>query len=121
MPDHSRLDTSTRPAKLSHLLTTSSVQWGLLSLFSSPQAYVDALTSLQAKQLLWPFGNILPNAWYWAGNEPDILAPWQFGVAGNAYANLTQYWTRWLLHTYFTTKADGIPGNDDFGTSPCAK
>jgi len=97
------------------------VQWGLLSLFPSPQAYVDALTSLQAKQVLWPFGNVLPNAWYWAGNEPDILAPWQFGVAGNAYANLTQYWTRWLLHTYFTTKADGIPGNDDFGTSECAK
>jgi len=121
MLDLYQLGTSSRLVLSFTLLAASSVQWGLLSLFPSPQAYVDALTSLQAKQVLWPFGNILPNAWYWAGNEPDILAPWQFGVAGNAYANLTQYWTRWLLHTYFTTSADGIPGNDDFGASVCAE
>ncbi|RYG57505.1 hypothetical protein EON66_00195 [archaeon] len=43
-----------------------------------------------------------------AGNEPDLLAPWQFAVAGNQYAYLTQYWTRWLIHKYYTTGFDGM-------------
>lgn len=91
-------------------------QWALAALFASPESYASALDALQTNQTLWPFGNFLPNAWYWAGNEPDILSPWQFPVAGNAYAYLTQYWTRWLLREYYAPAADGVPGNDDFGT-----
>ena len=30
----------------------------------------------------------LPNPYYWAGNEPDLLAAFQFNVAG---ANSTKY------------------------------
>jgi putative alpha-1,2-mannosidase len=89
---------------------------GLLSLFPSPEAFVEALQTLQANQVKWPLGTAMPNPWYWAGNEPDILAPWQFPFAGNAYANYTQYWTQWLVQTYYTVAPDGIPGNDDFGT-----
>jgi hypothetical protein len=43
-----------------------------------------------ANQTMWPFGNVLPNSWYWAGNEPDILTPWQFVYAGNNQAWRTQ-------------------------------
>jgi len=71
--------------------------------------------------------NALPNPYYWAGNEPDILHPWLFVFGGRP--DLTQKWTRWVaqhkchgvgcpcsaLHRY-NTKPDGIPGNDDYGT-----
>lgn len=90
-------------------------QAGLVSIFPSVQSYVDALTTLQAKQTEWIIGNALPNPYYWAGNEPDLLAPWQFAAAGNQFASLTQYWTRFILAKYYTTQPDGIPGNDDFG------
>lgn len=104
-------------ASLSHSQPPqSSLQAGLISLFPSPDAFVAALQSLQAKQTAWALGNAMPNPYYWAGNEPDILAPWQFAAAGPQYANYTQFWTRWLLRTYYTPSPDGIPGNDDFGT-----
>lgn len=92
------------------------LQAGLVGLFPSPDAFVAALQSLQARQTSWALGNAMPNPYYWAGNEPDILAPWQFAAAGAQYANYTQFWTRWLLRTYYTPGPDGIPGNDDFGT-----
>jgi putative alpha-1,2-mannosidase len=36
-----------------------------------------------------------------------------------SYANrpdLTQYWSRWIVKNVYTPDADGIPGNDDYGT-----
>jgi len=58
--------------------------------------------------------NALPNPWYWAGNEPDVLAPWLFSLLpGEAWR--TQYWVRWILDTYYSLVVDGVPGNDDFG------
>jgi len=57
-----------------------------------------------------------PSTDHWQGNEPDILAPWQFNWAGANHTWRTQYWTRWILRAYYTPDADGIPGNDDYGT-----
>lgn len=87
--------------------------YGLVSLFPSTQAYINKLDDFFNKSTYW-HTNDLPNPWYWAGNEPDLLAPWQF-VFGNR-ADLTQKWTRWLLDKFYTDKWDGIPGNDDYGT-----
>ncbi|RYG57506.1 hypothetical protein EON66_00200 [archaeon] len=42
-------------------------QAGLMSCFSSVDAYVEALTTLQVKQQDWIFGTTLPNSYYWAG------------------------------------------------------
>jgi putative alpha-1,2-mannosidase len=56
----------------------------------------------------------MPDVGYWAGNEPDILAPWLF-VFGNC-PHHTQYWTQWLVDHKYTSFPDGIPGNDDYGT-----
>jgi hypothetical protein len=36
--------------------------------------------------------------------------PWQFAYAGNEYAWLGQYWSRWELYFYYTNRFDGIPG-----------
>lgn len=35
---------------------------------------------------------LLPNPYYWAGNEPDLLAAWQFNVAGTVAALLQSHW-----------------------------
>ena len=43
--------------------------------------YVNRLNFFFAESLKWPFGTTLPNPYYWAGNEPDLLAPWQVSVA----------------------------------------
>lgn len=63
---------------------------------------------------MWPFGNLLPDPNYWAGNEPGLFSVWLFLFAGRP--DLTQRWSRWLLTHRYGGGADGIPGNDDYGT-----
>jgi predicted alpha-1,2-mannosidase len=55
-----------------------------------------------------------PRPYYWAGNEPDINAPYLFAQLGRP--DLTQKWVAWLRATQYTDGPDGIPGNDDGGT-----
>ncbi len=52
--------------------------------------------------------------YYWAGNEPDLDAPYLFAALGRP--DLTEKWVAWLRASWFTPGADGIPGNDDGGT-----
>jgi len=98
---------------------------GLVALFGA-DAFNKKLDECMFRSTLHP-SNALPNPYYWAGNEPDILHPWLFVFGGRP--DLTQKWTRWVaqhkchgvgcpcsaLHRY-NTKPDGIPGNDDYGT-----
>jgi predicted alpha-1,2-mannosidase len=56
----------------------------------------------------------LQPSYYWAGNEPDINAPYLFAVVGRP--DLTQKWIAWLRASWYTAGADGLPGNDDGGT-----
>lgn len=86
---------------------------GLVDLFGSADSFVSQLETFMQKALDFPL-HILPNPYYWAGNEPDIFAPWMFNFAGRP--DLTQKWTRHQLDTQYSSNADGIPGNDDFGT-----
>jgi len=58
--------------------------------------------------------NMLPNPYYWAGNEHNLLFPFLFNDANRA--DRTQFWTRWLLENRYSTGPGGIPGNDDYGT-----
>ena len=93
----------------------------------------------------WYFNNMLYMAMhgifdqirlYRAGNEPDLLAVYLFNYV--ARADLTQkvscirllylfmqrvylshtlaQYARWLVENKYTTEADGLPGNDDYGT-----
>ena len=57
----------------------------------------------------------MDSALYDPANEPDIAYPYLFSrVKGQEWR--TQKEVNRLLGKYFTTKPDGIPGNDDTGT-----
>jgi len=86
---------------------------GLVALFGTKEAFSDKLNECFSRSRVDPF-NVLPNPYYWAGNEPDLLHAWMFVFAGRP--DLTQQWTRWLVQHKYTTGPDGIPGNDDYGT-----
>ena len=91
---------------------------GLMDLFGSPEAFSDKLEAClsqgaEVERELFS-KNVLPNPYYWAGNEHDLLHPWLFHVANRS--DLTEYWTRWLMDYKYGTAPDGLPGNDDFGT-----
>ena len=58
---------------------------------------------------------ILANPYYWAGNEPDLLAPWLFAYVPNGQPR-TAAATRWIASHRYSAAADGLPGNDDYGT-----
>ena len=65
---------------------------GLVKLFNNNETFVNILdnfigNSRSPKQGgKWKYGTFLANGWYWAGNEPDLLAPWLFPFAGAQYA-----------------------------------
>jgi predicted alpha-1,2-mannosidase len=52
--------------------------------------------------------------YFWAGNEPDIHAPYLFAMLGRP--DLTQHWVAWTRETYYAPTPAGLPGNDDGGT-----
>jgi len=55
----------------------------------------------------WDPSNYLPNPYYWAGNEPDILSVYEFNYAGRA--DLTQKYCRWQMDNEFTIYPNGLP------------
>jgi len=57
---------------------------------------------------------LLPDIYYWHGNEPDIHAAYLFNEAGRP--DLTAKWARWIMRTKYRDSPDGIDGNDDGGT-----
>jgi predicted alpha-1,2-mannosidase len=56
----------------------------------------------------------LPELWYWAGNEPDIHAPYMFAELGRH--DLTERWVDWAMNARYDDTPAGLPGNDDGGT-----
>ena len=87
---------------------------GLVDQFPSADTFVRKLHQffLDARPIRqggkWAGGNALANAWYWSGNEPDILAPWMFRWRSR-YHNYTSFWTRWLVDNDYGVGADGLP------------
>ncbi|HYZ52170.1 MAG TPA: GH92 family glycosyl hydrolase [Streptosporangiaceae bacterium] len=60
------------------------------------------------------YDNVGPNKpYYWAGNEPDLLAPWIYDYAGQPYK--TQAEVHKLLSGVYSNTPGGEPGNDDLG------
>ena len=86
---------------------------GLRRLFPSDTAYISLLQQVFLNTSFWPT-NALPNPWFWIGNEPSVMMPWQFALV-NSDAWRTQYWVRWTLDVYYDDVPDGVPGNDDVG------
>ena len=95
---------------------------GLVKLFKNSEQFVAKLDSFFVDGMSiknggkWAGGTVLANAWYWPGNEPDILAPYMFPFAGAKYQNYTVKWTKWIVDNAYGTQSNGLPGNDDFGT-----
>ncbi len=83
-----------------------------LKTFGSAETFVRELDRFMLLGRLDPF-NVLPNPWYWAGNEPDIDAPWQFAIANRS--DLTAEHVHWVARHRYSAAPDGIPGNDDYG------
>ena len=83
--------------------------------FSSVSYYVDQLEEFFAMSFndtLAPF-NILPNPYYWGGNEHNFFSVYQFAYAGRI--DRTQYWIRRLLERNYQNRPGGLSGNDDYG------
>lgn len=76
---------------------------GLAKLMGGSRKFVDKLQKVFDEELYDP------------ANEPDIAYPYLFSRFKGEEWRTQKEVTR-LLGKYFTTKADGIPGNDDTGT-----
>jgi len=57
---------------------------------------------------------VKPRPYYWHGNEPDLHAAFLLAQAGRQ--DLMQRRAKWIRETFYSTAADGLPGNDDGGT-----
>ncbi|MEP6860803.1 MAG: GH92 family glycosyl hydrolase [Deltaproteobacteria bacterium] len=91
---------------------------GIATILGGKDAAVAKLTEFftQAKtdwETSDPSAANFPRKWYWAGNEPDLNAPFLFGQLG--HPELTDQWVRWVEDTIYTDQPDGVPGNDDGG------
>ncbi len=76
---------------------------GLAKLMGGKKAFVEKLQ------------RVFDNGLYDPANEPDIAYPYLFSYfKGEEWR--TQKLTRELLAKYYTTRPDGIPGNEDTGT-----
>lgn len=99
----------------------SALQWrwavphdpdGLIGLFKDRDYFVSELNDFFAKSV--PHVGVVPNAYYWQGNQPDLFAAFLFNSAGRP--DLTQKWTRWILAKKYGDQPNGLDGNDDGGT-----
>ncbi len=84
----------------------------LVPLFRSRAFFVQELEQFFARS---PAGvGLIPNAYYWHGNQPDLYAAYLFNHAHRP--DLTQKWVRWVLKTKYGERENGLDGNDDGGT-----
>jgi len=58
--------------------------------------------------------SLMPQQYYWQGNEPDIHAPFVFSALGDHAGSAR--WSRWVLRNRYGDHPGGLPGNDDGGT-----
>lgn len=54
------------------------------------------------------------DAWFASGNEPSFHIPWIYNWIGRPYK--TQEIINRVLNEQYSSKIDGLPGNDDLGT-----
>ncbi|MBI2891645.1 MAG: glycoside hydrolase family 92 protein [Nitrospirae bacterium] len=74
-----------------------------LSRASTPQALVSGSARY-----------VMPDPYYWHGNEPDMHAAYVYTLTGRPSRGVP--WIRWILETKYSDGPDGLNGNDDAGT-----
>jgi len=85
---------------------------GLIQLLGK-EYFVSELNDFFIKSRNFPW-NVLPNPYYWSGNEHDLFSVWYFNWANRS--DLTQLHSRWILENKYSIYSDGLSGNDDYGT-----
>lgn len=58
--------------------------------------------------------SLMPQQYYWQGNEPDIHAAFVFSALDDHASSAR--WSRWIVRNRFGDGPNGLPGNDDAGT-----
>lgn len=79
----------------------------LIHLFGSNTTFVDQLDTFFERSVSQN-ETFLPNEYYWAGNEPDIQAPFLFPYASRP--DLTQKWARWVADNRYSSLPNGLGG-----------
>ncbi|CAF0764417.1 unnamed protein product [Adineta ricciae] len=85
----------------------------LIELFGGKENFLQQLNIFFERGQPWT-DTLLPNPYYWPGNEHDLFSVWQFNYVNRS--DLTQKYSRWLLNHAYTNQPNGLPGNDDYGT-----
>ncbi|CAF4141616.1 unnamed protein product [Rotaria magnacalcarata] len=78
-----------------------------IKLFGDEEIFAQELDIFFMCSRLWST-TVLPNPYYWPGNEHDLLSVWQFNYANRS--DLTQKHSRWILDHVYTINPDGLPG-----------
>jgi putative alpha-1,2-mannosidase len=58
--------------------------------------------------------SVLPDTYYWHGNEPDLHTAWLFYASADP--SRRYHWLRQIQTRLYGNGPDGLPGNDDGGT-----
>jgi len=87
---------------------------GLIAMYDNEAAFIEKLTTFFQKAVDGYQGILLPNVYYWHGNEPDIFSAYMFNYTSRP--DLAQKYVRWVMETKYHDGPAGIPGNDDGGT-----
>jgi predicted alpha-1,2-mannosidase len=89
----------------------------LVEAFGGPAAFGEALETFFARSSLGRPAKpnlVLPDPYYWHGNEPDIHSAWLFYASDRP--ERAAYWIRQIQTRLYGSGPDGLPGNDDGGT-----
>ena len=90
---------------------------GMVGLFGGPAPFGAALEEFFTRSALGRTArpnSVLPDSYYWHGNEPDLHTAWLFYAADNPARRY--HWIRQIQTRLYGNGPDGLPGNDDGGT-----
>jgi predicted alpha-1,2-mannosidase len=85
----------------------------LIDKLGGPHRFVERLERFFSRSMPLLGSNVLPNPYYWAGNEIDVEAPDLFLFANRT--DLARYYSHYVIDRKFSVYSSGVPGNDDYG------
>ena len=90
---------------------------GMVDLFGGAEPFGAALEEFFSRSALGRAArpnNVLPDSYYWHGNEPDLHTAWLFYASADP--SRRYHWLRQIQTRLYGNGPDGLPGNDDGGT-----
>ena len=85
---------------------------GLIDLFGGKEYFTKQLQVFFSGK--GPHNGVIPEFYYWHGNEPDLQAAYLFNDVGRP--DLTSKAVRWIMSDLYGDGPAGLYGNDDGGT-----